>query len=119
MNALSAVSASRNPRTAFCITLALVFLCGTVTGALVMNFGAHRGLHRAAFWTDSGKEISIARMQRELDLTPAQTEQLKLLLDDFAHYYRDVLATGKRSIYKILNDEQKRKFDRLVNEPPG
>jgi hypothetical protein len=99
--------------------MAVVFLCGAAAGALVMNYGAHRGLHRAAFWTDPGKEISINRLQRELDLTPAQTEQLKVLLDDFAHYYRDVLATGKRSIYKILNEEQKRKFDRLLNEPQG
>jgi len=107
----------QNPRTAFCVTMALVFLCGVATGALVMNFGGHRGLHRAAFWSDPGKEISINRLQKELDLTPEQTEKLKVLLDDFAHYYRDVLATGKRSIYTILNDEQKKKFDRLLNEP--
>ena len=119
MGSYSAVRAIQNPKTALCLTMAVVFLCGAVAGALVMNYGAHRGLHRAAFWTEPGKEISINRLQRELDLTPAQTEQLKVLLDDFAHYYRDVLATGKRSIYKILNDEQKRKFDRLLNEPQG
>jgi Spy/CpxP family protein refolding chaperone len=119
MGTYSAVRPMQHPRTAFCLTMLAVFLCGAAAGALVMNYGAHRGLHRAAFWTDPGKEISINRLQRELDLTPAQTEQLKVLLDDFAHYYRDVLATGKRSIYKILNDEQKRKFDRLLNEPQG
>ena len=117
MGTYSAVRTMQHPRTAFCLTMLAVFLCGAAAGALIMNYGAHRGLHRAAFWTDPGKEISINRLQRELDLTPAQTEQLKVLLDDFAHYYRDVLATGKRSIYKILNDEQKRKFDRLLNEP--
>ncbi len=117
MATTSALRPVHYPRTAFCVTLLLVFLCGAVAGALVMNYGAHRGLHQTAFWTDPGKEISIHRLQRELDLTPAQTEQLKVLLDDFAHYYRDVLATGKRSIYKILNDEQKKKFDRLLNEP--
>ena len=31
-------------------------------------------------------------------------------------HYQDVLATGKTSIYKILNDDQKRKFDRLVTQ---
>jgi len=117
MGTYSAVRTVHYPRTAFCLTMLVVFLCGAAAGALVMNYGAHRGLHRTAFWTDPGKEISIHRLQRELALTPEQTEKLKVLLDDFAHYYRDVLATGKRSIYTILNDEQKKKFDRLLNEP--
>jgi Spy/CpxP family protein refolding chaperone len=106
----------QNPKTGILVTLALVFLAGVVAGALVMNLGAHKGLHREAFWTDPGRDISLHRLQRELDLTPAQTEQLKTALDDFSRYYQDLLATGKTSIYKILNDEQKRKFDRLLNE---
>jgi hypothetical protein len=106
----------QNPKTAFLLTMTLVFLAGAVAGAVAMNFGVHKGLHRAAFWTDPGKDISIHRLQKELDLTPEQTEQLKTVLADFSRYYLDVLATGKTSIYKILNDEQKRKFDRLLNE---
>jgi hypothetical protein len=117
MDTYTATRTMQNPRTAFLVTMALVFLCGAVAGAVAMNFGLHKGLHRAAFWTDQGKEISISRLQKELDLTPAQTEQLKTLLDDFAHYYQAVLANGKGSIYKILNEDQKRKFDRLLNEP--
>ena len=58
-----------------------------------------------------------AQYLKKFNLTPEQTEQLKTLLDDFAHYYQAVLANGKGSIYKILNEEQKRKFDRLLNEP--
>jgi len=107
----------QNPKTAFIVTLTLVFLVGAAAGALAMNLGLHKGLHRTAFWTDPGKDISIRRLQKELDLTPDQTEKLKTALDDFSRYYQDVLATGKTSIYKILNDDQKRKFDRLLNEP--
>lgn len=109
----------QSPRAAFAVTVILVFLSGAVVGALAMNFGVHKGLHRVAFWTAPGKEISVHRLQRELDLTPAQTEQLKSILNDFAHYYEDVLANGKTRIYTILNEEQRRKFDRLVNEPPA
>lgn len=108
----------QNPKTAFVVTMVLVFLVGAVAGALAMNLGLHKGLHRTAFWTDPGQEISLHRLQKELDLTPAQTEQLKTTLADFSRYYADVLSTGKTSIYKILNDEQKRKFDRMLNEPP-
>jgi hypothetical protein len=117
MDTYAVTRSIQSPRTAFAATIVLVFLSGVVVGAVAMNFGVHKGLHRAAFWTQPGKEISIVRLQKELDLTPAQTEQLKTLLDDFAHYYQAVLANGKGSIYKILNEEQKRKFDRLLNEP--
>jgi Spy/CpxP family protein refolding chaperone len=116
MTTYTAARTLQNPKTGILFTLFLVFLVGAVVGALAMNFGVHKGLHRAAFWTDPGKDISLHRLQKELDLTPEQTEQLKTALDDFSRYYQDVLATGKTSIYKILNDEQKRKFDRLMNE---
>ena len=85
----------QSPRAAFAATVLLVFLSGAVAGALAMNFGVHKGLHQVAFWTAPGKEISVHRLQRQLDLTPAQTEQLKSILNDFAHYYEDVLANGK------------------------
>ncbi|MBZ5591136.1 MAG: periplasmic heavy metal sensor [Acidobacteriia bacterium] len=117
MGTYSAVRTLQNPKIGIAFTLVLVFLVGAVVGALAMNVGVHKGLHRVPFWTDSGKEISLHRLQKELDLTPEQTEQLKTALDDFSRYYQDVLAIGKTSIYKILNDEQKHKFDRLMNEP--
>jgi hypothetical protein len=106
----------QNPRTAFFVTMTLVFLVGVAAGALAMKVGVHKGLHSAAFWTDPGRDISIHRLQKDLDLTPEQTEQLRTVLADFSRYYLDVLATGKTSIYKILNEDQKRKFDLLLNE---
>jgi hypothetical protein len=117
MTTYTATRTLRNPQTTLVVTMLLVFLAGAVAGALAMNFGAHKGLHRTAFWTDPGKDISIRRLQKELNLSPDQTEQLKTVLADFSKYYQDVLATGKTSIYKILNEDQKRKFDRLLNEP--
>jgi hypothetical protein len=116
MASYSAVRPLQNPKVGIAFTLVLVFLVGAVVGALAMNFGVHKGLHRVPFWTDPGKQISLQRLQKELDLTPDQTEQLKTALDDFSRYYQDVLAIGKTSIYKILNEQQKHKFDRLMNE---
>ena len=117
MTTYTAPRAMQNPKTAFVVSTILVFLVGAVVGALAMNFGAHKGLHRTPFWTDPGQSISLRHLQKELDLTPAQAEQLKTVLNDFSRYYQDVLATGKTSIYKILNAEQRRKFDRMMNEP--
>ncbi|HVP46465.1 MAG TPA: hypothetical protein VMT32_07775 [Bryobacteraceae bacterium] len=116
MTTYTAVRTLQNPKTGIVFTLVLVFLVGAVVGALAMNVGVHKGLHRYPFWTAPGKEISLHRLQKELDLTPEQTEQLKTALDDFSRYYQDVLAIGKTSIYKILNEQQRRKFDQLVNE---
>jgi Spy/CpxP family protein refolding chaperone len=116
MASYTAVRTLQNPKVGIAFTLVLVFLVGAVVGALAMNLGVHKGLHRVPFWTDPGKQISLQRLQKELDLTPDQTEQLKTALDDFSRYYQDVLAIGKTSIYKILNEQQKHKFDRLMNE---
>ena len=108
----------QSPRTASFLPCCWCFSCGTAAGRLAMNLRpAQRIASRSLSGPIPGKDLSIRRLQRELDLTPEQTEQLKTILDDFAHYYRDVLNTGKGSIYKILNDQQKRKFDRLLNEP--
>jgi hypothetical protein len=106
----------RDPRVACITALVLVFLCGAVVGALAYNMGAHKVFHRAAFWTDAGKTAYLERITKELDLTPAQTEQMESILDDFAKYYVTVLSDGKSRIMQILNDQQKHKFEKLLEE---
>jgi DNA-directed RNA polymerase sigma subunit (sigma70/sigma32) len=104
------------PRAAGISTLLLVFLCGAVLGALAFNLGAHKRMHRDPFWSTTGKEAAVARVKRELDLTPAQVEQMETILDDFAKYYTTVLTDGKSRIMQILRDDQKKKFERLLEE---
>lgn len=110
----------RNPRV-LC-TLLLVFLCGATVGMLAMSLGAHGWLPRnQPAWKDGGREVTLERLKKELDLTPAQAEQLETVLDDFFMYYHtlqaqldDVRATGKKRILRLLDEEQKRKFERLT-----
>ena len=104
------------PRAAGISTLLLVFLCGLVLGALVFSLGGHKRMHRDAFWSASGKDAAVARVKKELDLTPVQVEQMETILDDFAKYYTTVLSDGKSRIMQILNDEQKKKFDKMLVE---
>ena len=106
----------QNPKTASIVTLTLVFLVGALVGAVAMNLGVHNPLHKAAPWSTSGKEAALARYTKELDLTPAQADQMRTILDDFSRYYQDVMLTGKGSIYRILNDDQKRKFAKMLEE---
>ena len=104
------------PRAAGISTLILVFLCGAVAGALAFNLGVHKHMHREPFWSNSGKEAAVARVKKELDLTPVQVEEMETILDDFAKYYTTVLSDGKSRIMRILNDEQKKKFERMLAE---
>jgi Spy/CpxP family protein refolding chaperone len=55
-------------------------------------------------------------MQRELNLTPAQQEQMESILNDFWQYYRTVLSESKTKVEQILNEEQRKKFERILQE---
>jgi hypothetical protein len=55
-------------------------------------------------------------MQRDLNLTPAQAEQMQSTLNDFWQYYRTVLSDGRLRVEQILNEEQRKKFERMLQE---
>jgi hypothetical protein len=105
-----------NPRLLFVVTLALVFLCGATVGALVMDLRVHNRTSPPAFDSPQGKAAFFERMNRELNLSPAQSEQMESILKDFWDYYRTVLSDGKSRIEQILNDEQRRKFEQILQE---
>jgi hypothetical protein len=113
----------QNPR--ILTILLLVFLCGAVTGALVMRHHLHNTMHRVAVPSDPDqmRDFTLGRFQRELNLTPEQSEEVKLVLDDFFKYYHslqsqmdEVRAAGKSRIVRVLSQEQKEKFDKIMHE---
>jgi len=118
MIASSRAAAWQASRMTCVMTVTLVFLSGAIAGAVVMNLGGHKWMHRSAvpFWTEGGKEVWLQRWKKDLNLTPNQTEEMKLILDDFGVYYRNVLSDGKARILKILDEEQKRKFNNLLDQ---
>src|SRR5262249_15911788 len=99
-------------------TITLVFLTGAITGAVAMNLGAHKWMHRQAvpFWTEGGKDIWLQRWKKDLNLTADQTPEMTVILDDFRRDFRNVLSGGKARILKILNEDQKKKFDQLLEQ---
>ena len=107
---------SWDPKVACMVTLTLVFLCGAAAGAVAMNLGVHNRLHQPSFDTPVGRELYFSRMQRELNLTPAQQEQMESILNDFWQYYRTVLSESKTKVEQILNEEQRKKFERILQE---
>src|SRR3954470_1217870 len=95
------------------LSLVLVFLCGAVLGAVVMSFSGHARLHSTAPVT-TGLSMSVAEWKQQLDLTDQQTVQLTSILDDFEHYYDNVLADGNSRIMQILNPDQRRRFEEML-----
>ena len=89
----AATGRSWDPKLACAVTLALVFLCGAAAGALAMNLGVHNRLHQPAF-----------------------DEQIQSILNDFWQYYRTVLSDSKARVEQLLNEDQRRKFERLLQE---
>jgi Spy/CpxP family protein refolding chaperone len=109
-------------------TLVVVFLAGAAVGALSMQLGLHEKLHRTAAAASkpvplAAKDAVLQRFKTELSLSPAQTQQISSILDDYRHYYQslqdqldDVRALGKTRIVQILDEGQRQKFDKMMNE---
>jgi LPS O-antigen subunit length determinant protein (WzzB/FepE family) len=102
-------------------TLGLVFLCGAIAGALV--YRASSQSVKAVSWNDNNKEVTLNRLQKELQLTPDQTAEIETVLDDFTMYYQmlqaqmdEVRATGKSRMEQLLNEEQRKKFGRIMHD---
>ncbi len=96
-------------------SLLLVFLCGSVLGALVMSYWGHNILHGERPGVN-GLTMSTSEWKTKLDLSDDQTRQLTSVLDDFARYYDNLLADGNSRILQILNPEQKVKYEQMIRD---
>lgn len=112
----------QNPRVLY--ALLGVFLSGALFGALAMRMSYAPERHRGGpYWKEGGREISLQKFKKELDLTPEQAREMETILDDFMTYYQtlqaqmdDVRATGKQRILRLLREDQKQKFERMLGE---
>jgi hypothetical protein len=114
----TAIQFWESPKFAGAGVLLLVFLVGALAGAVAMNLGAHEVLHPHPFWDNSAKTAYLKSITKQLDLTPEQANQMSSILDDFAKYYQTVLSDGRARIFNILNDKQKRQFEKMLNQRP-
>jgi hypothetical protein len=104
------------------LTVGLIFLAGAVAGGLAMRYGVHSMLHaQEPFWQEGGKQVSLQHLTSELDLTPTQQAEMETVLDDFVMYVQmlqaqmdDVRASGKARIERVLDERQKKKFEKML-----
>ena len=111
----------RNPKVLR--VLALVFIAGGLTGALsfrIIRMVFPRESVSGATPSLRDKEKAMVLLQRELQLTPAQSEQVAAIIDDYRRFYGniqdqvdEVRATGKSRILKVLDSQQRTKFEKL------
>jgi Spy/CpxP family protein refolding chaperone len=116
----------QNPRVL--VTLLLVFLAGALAGAIAMRSPLHAKMHATAapYWGDDKREFSYDTLNKELKLSPEQSDRLKTILDDFVKYHddleaqiEDVRATGQNRIRQMLNPQQQQRFDELCKRLPS
>ncbi|MCZ2155343.1 MAG: hypothetical protein LC114_15805 [Bryobacterales bacterium] len=109
-----------NPRVL--LTFSLIFLCGALVGAIAITL-----TQTQSFVASSPRELSrnmtVAQLTAELDLTPEQQKRLRVVLDDYFQYYHalqdqldEVKASGRDKITSLLTDEQKVKFERMLKQ---
>ena len=88
-----------------------------------MQWGLHERMHRAGTFWNNDRLLSYDKLTKELKLRPQQCRQLKTILDDYARYHQDLQAqmddwkaTGKNQILRILDPDQRIRFEQLTRE---
>ena len=106
---MSSIALPRPAERVAIVSLVLVFLCGSVLGAMAMNYWDRAAVHTSSAGKDA-RPMSVKEFKQQLDLRDEQTRQLTSILDDFSHYYDNLLADLNSRVLLILNDDQKRKY---------
>lgn len=107
------------------LTILTIFLLGATFGALAVKFGMRDVVAPAPYMRSGDKKVIFEKFQRDLQLTPEQSAQLEIVLDDFTMLIQnlqvqmdEVRGDGKQRVLKILTAEQKEKFKKLIGEMP-
>lgn len=107
------VAPPKSAKATLFLSFALIFLCGAVSGALVMNLKTH--LHDNGGHRHFDGRFELNHLHSELNLSDEQTRQLSMILDDVAKYYDNVLSDGQTRVMQILDDKQKEKFRKMLD----
>ena len=104
------------------LTFSLIFLCGALVGAIAITLTQSQTFV-ASSPQELNRDLTLTRLTTELDLTEAQQERLRVVLDDYFQYYHalqdqldEVKASGRDKITELLTDEQKVKFQKMLKQ---
>lgn len=118
-----------DPRVAGCkgrliAILALIFVSGAVAGGLTMHLVDHRLLKpQVLTLNEAEKDLAVQHFSQELDLNPEQSKAIEAILDEFIMEQANLMqemqnsrSTGHEQILRILNDDQRRRFQKVLSE---
>jgi Spy/CpxP family protein refolding chaperone len=102
-------------------------LVAVAAASLAIGFAASSLAYRYG-WLGIGRRPFIERMQRKLNLTPTQREQIigiinetrakvMNLRDEFQHQRRETMRQARARVRALLTPEQQEKFDREFRPP--
>lgn len=109
---MSSITLPRPAERVAIVSFFLVFLCGGLVGAVAMSYWTHSA-HGFQPARDS-MSMSVREWKEQLQLTDDQTAKLTSILDDFSHYYDNLLADGNTRVLQLLNDDQKRRYREMI-----
>jgi len=112
----------RDPRVIGLILL--VFLCGSAAGALGARYRYRSSASKPPVAdAREAKDVTLQKFRKELSLSDTQAKEIELVLDDFMMYYQtlqaqmdEVRASGKERIVRVLDEGQRKKFDRMMSD---
>ena len=107
-----------------CALLAGVFLAGLVTGALAVRvYYSQAAKADSAHHLPTNPAEAAKHLRDDLTLSESQTAQVEDILDDCIMREADMLMQTKQirlearqRISALLNDEQRIKFDKVIDE---
>lgn len=102
--------------------LLAVFLAGAAAGALGMKLVARSSVNSSPrTLRQMDRKALLDYFNKELKLSDKQQQQVEALLDDHFKYIQtlgaqmeDVRVYGREGISKLLDPEQRKKFDKLM-----
>jgi hypothetical protein len=105
----------------------IVFLLGAAAGAIVNEFYQQRIGDVFRNEPRSMRELIVRRLHHELDLDPAQTEQVRVIVSDtqtrmrevrrrFRPELEEIMAHSQEQIRAILRPYQRERYERIIAE---
>ncbi len=102
--------------------LLAVFLAGAAAGALGMKLVVRGSLNSSSrSFRQMDRKALLDYFNKELKLSDKQQQQVEALLDDHFKYLQtlgaqmeEVRVYGREGISKLLDPEQRKKFDKLM-----
>ncbi len=104
--------------------VALIFACGMAVGGLTIHLvDRHRTAKQTAVFNEAEKQMAVAHFSQELDLNTEQAKAIEDILDEFImqqanlmQQFRSSRLSGHDRILQILNEDQRKRFKKVLDE---